>query len=354
MDSLTHALLGAAIGESVLGRETGKKVLAAGAFTALVPDIDVFLGLFMSDIDKLVFHRGITHSFVFIIFTSPLLGWLCRRADAFLSRRKASSRPASASFLQWTFLALITQLSHILLDSFTSYGTQIYLPFTSEAIALSTISIIDPLFTLPLLLAVSALSLLRRGLPFRHLISTVALLLSCLYLGGTIINKLYVEKQFMNAFSEAGIEVAKTDIKPTLFNNLLWRGIGREQGTDVYHTGYFSLADGKAEIKLYRLEGHHHRIAGWQSKRGMQRLRWVSEGFYQIEQHPDGFVFNDLRFGRVSEFSDDETTPYAFSYLMQPKEDELQVKRIELNVEPQRERRSLGLLWARIWGEEQF
>lgn len=352
MDSLTHAFLGAAIGESVLGRRAGKKVLLAGGLTALTPDIDVFIGLFMSDIDKLVFHRGITHSFVFILLTAPLLGGLCRLADKRFARRKSGS----ASFAQWTLLAFITQLSHILLDSFTSYGTQIYLPFTDTAIALSTISIIDPLFTLPLLLAGGALAWLRSSHPWRASISAVAIFLSCAYLAGTVITKVYVEKQFTSAFNEAGIEVAQTDIKPTLFNNLLWRGIGREVGRDVYYTGYFSLVDGKKNIQLYCLDGHHTRMEAGRQTRAFRRLQQVSEGFYQVEAAPEGYIFNDLRFGRVSEFSDDDASPYAFSYLMRPDAaaGKLEVSRIELNVKPERERRSLTLLWNRIWGREQF
>lgn len=331
--------------------------MLAGGLTALMPDIDVFIGLFMNDIDKLVFHRGITHSFVFILLSAPLLGWLCLRFDRFLSRRKFAPVPESATFAQWTLLALLTQLSHILLDSFTSYGTQIYLPFTDNAIALSTISIIDPLFTLPLLLATAALTVMRRKISRRSFISFAAILLSCAYLFGTIINKMYVEAQFMKAYAEAGITVEKVEIKPTLFNNLLWRGIALEAGSDVYHTGYFSVADGRSGIQLYRLRGHHQKIAEWRDRRAVQRLRWVSEGFYQIESHPDGYIFNDLRFGRVSEFTDDTATPYAFSYLMRRNEEAphaIEVQRIELEVDPQRERRSFGLLWNRIWGHVQF
>lgn len=357
MDSLTHALLGAAIGESVLGRQAGKKAMLMGGLAGLAPDIDVFVGMFMSDIDKLIFHRGITHSFAFILLSSPLVGWLSLRVDRFWTRRQPGGDGApSASFAQWTLLAFLAQLSHILLDSFTSYGTQVYLPFISDAIALSTISIIDPLYTLPLIGSVLALIMMPATARHRARIGFLAVLLSSLYLGATVGNKMYVQAQFEQAYTEAGIEVEETDIKPTLFNNLLWRGIAREKGTDRYYTGYFSVADGRHDIRLYELEGHHELIQPWRDTKELRRLRWVSEGFYQIEAHPDGYLFNDLRFGRVSEFTDDEQTPYAFSYLIEFDDAGTvsKVQRIELNVDPQRERRSLGLLWARIWGDEQF
>ena len=45
--------------------------------------------------------------------------------------------------------------THGLLDACTSYGTQLFWPFSSERVAWNNVSIIDPLFTLPLLLIVS-------------------------------------------------------------------------------------------------------------------------------------------------------------------------------------------------------
>jgi inner membrane protein len=354
MDSLTHALLGAAAGESVLGRQYGRKAMLYGSIAGLTPDIDVFIGIFMSDIDKLLFHRGITHSFVFILLSAPLLGWLASRLDAITMKQQMDDDRRKARFRQWTFLAFLTQLSHILLDSFTSYGTQIYLPFSSEAIALSTISIIDPLFTLPLLIGVIPLIFSKKGSArLRRWLSFGAILLACLYLGITVVNKLNVERQFMNAYEQAGIEISHIEVKPTLFNNLLWRGIAREASTDLYYVGYASLADGQPGVgELQLIEGGHGRIEGLHDRPELQRLIWVSQGFYKIERQDDEFIFSDLRFGRISEFTGDSKTPYAFSYRIRQTASEsgLRVQRIELQVDPERERRSVKLLWQRIFG----
>ena len=51
------------------------------------------------------------------------------------------------------WLCLVT---HPLLDAFTVYGTQILLPFSDYPVGWSTLFIIDPLYTLPLVVGVVA------------------------------------------------------------------------------------------------------------------------------------------------------------------------------------------------------
>ena len=340
MDSLTHILLGAAIGESVLGKQAGKKALFWGAVAATAPDVDVLVGAFMNDLDKLIFHRGLTHSLMFILLTSPLYGLLISRIH----------RNGDVNWRQWTLLVFLAQFTHTLLDSFTSYGTQLYLPFLPDAIALSTISVIDPLFTLPLLLAVPLLIFLQRNHPWRRRISSIAIFLATAYLAFTVINKSQVERAFSTAFEAQGFEVSQTDIKPTLFNNLLWRGIAQLEGEDRYIVGYFSVVDGQQNIVFERIEGNHHKLHPYHDFRSVQRLRWVSEGFYQVQETENGFLFNDLRFGRVAEFSDEVESPHAFSYKMTRASDDpdFGVERVRLRVERGRESESFRLLWQRI------
>src|SRR5690606_38358258 len=124
-------------------RQIGNKALLWGAIGGTIPDLDVLGGFFMNEVDYVNFHRGITHSLVFSFLFSPLLGWL-------LSRTRWSS---GKSFLFWTKLFFWTLLTHPILDIFTSYGTQIFLPFSDVRVELNTIFIIDPAYTVPMLIA---------------------------------------------------------------------------------------------------------------------------------------------------------------------------------------------------------
>ena len=64
MDSLTHIVLGACIGEAVAGKKLGKKAMLLGAIAQSVPDIDFVTTFWLSDSKDIVAHRGITiHTF---------------------------------------------------------------------------------------------------------------------------------------------------------------------------------------------------------------------------------------------------------------------------------------------------
>ena len=69
MDSLTHTLLGACLGEVIAGKKIGKKAMLIGAIANNIPDIDVLSSLWMSQPDSLLAHRGFTHSVLFILFS---------------------------------------------------------------------------------------------------------------------------------------------------------------------------------------------------------------------------------------------------------------------------------------------
>ena len=67
--------------------------------------------------------------------------------------RRFRPHPDYSATRLWLCIWLIL-FTHVLLDALTSYGTQLFWPLTSAPVAISSIFIIDPLYTLPLLLAV--------------------------------------------------------------------------------------------------------------------------------------------------------------------------------------------------------
>ena len=76
MDSLTQIVLGAAVGEAVLGKKVGNKAMLYGAIAGTIPDLDTIVGKFLDPLTAIEIHRGISHSIVFSIAMAPLLGWL--------------------------------------------------------------------------------------------------------------------------------------------------------------------------------------------------------------------------------------------------------------------------------------
>lgn len=339
MDSLTHIVLGAAIGEATLGKKIGKKAMFWGALVATAPDIDVFIGVFMNDLDKMIFHRGWTHSILLILLFSPVYGWIMNRFNK-----------GDATWREWTYLAFLAQITHTLLDSFTSYGTQLFLPLSNKAVSLSTISVVDPIFTIPLIVSVTWLVFSSSDTKKRRLINYAGLALASSYLIFTIFNKSAVESRFLEQTKQHEIEFANHEIKPTLFNNLLWRGIF-DHNDGTYSVGYYSVVDGNSSIRFHFIDGNHSLIKPYLEFNSVQRLIWVSNGFFKIEETEEGYLFSDLRFGRVAEFRENDS-PYAFSYYLSLSEngDDFEVERVKLRIERDRERSSFRDLWNMIRG----
>ena len=79
MDSLTQIVLGASVGEAILGKKIGNKAMLWGAIAGTIPDLDVLLRYFTDEISSTQMHRGFSHSIVFAVLIAPLLGWIAKK-----------------------------------------------------------------------------------------------------------------------------------------------------------------------------------------------------------------------------------------------------------------------------------
>ena len=79
MDSLSQLVLGAAVGEAVLGKKIGNKALLWGGIAGTIPDLDVLTRPFLDIVEEVEFHRSISHSIFLFIFLAPLMGYIVHR-----------------------------------------------------------------------------------------------------------------------------------------------------------------------------------------------------------------------------------------------------------------------------------
>lgn len=126
---------------ALLGRVQGRRALIYGAALATVPDLDVLMR-YPDPVSLMTYHRGFSHSIFVLTGTAALLTWLIRK---YWPQAQYS---AGRLFLT-LWLVLVT---HPLLDAFTVYGTQLFWPLPSIPESWSAIFIIDPVYTVPLLL----------------------------------------------------------------------------------------------------------------------------------------------------------------------------------------------------------
>ena len=305
MDSLTQAVLGAAVGEAVLGKKVGNKAAAWGAAAGTLPDLDVLINPFLSDVAQLVYHRSFTHALVFSLVLAPVFGWIIARIH----------RGGPATRRDWGWLTFVALFTHPLLDCFTTYGTQVFQPFSNYPVSFNSLFIIDPLYTVPL--ATGLILALRRqpGRARRRLFNYVGLGLSCLYLLVTVVNKTIATTAFTEALREQGLTYERLATRPTPLNSLLW--VAQADDGDGYWIALYSLLDGDRPIRFKRLEKNIHLIDGLRNDPDVQRLLRFSRGFFTVQHRDDAVVFNDIRFGRSDGWLADEGS-YIFSFRIQP------------------------------------
>jgi len=158
MDSVTQALFGAAVAAVGFRRRLGRRAVVAGALLGTVPDLDVAVGWVADGYATWRHHRGVTHSLFFGPVVGPLIGWGVARWEA---RRRGRLEPERLR--AWIWLSVVVLLTHPLIDLPTSYGTQLLAPFSDHRFALNAMPIIDPLYSLALLLAVLVAGLSRHA-----------------------------------------------------------------------------------------------------------------------------------------------------------------------------------------------
>ena len=327
MDSLTQLALGAAVGEATLGRKVGNRAILWGAVAGTIPDLDVFIPL-GDAVRDFTYHRSASHSLFVLAALTPVLVWL-------ILKLHPQTRPHRSGWFALVYLVFAT---HVLLDSFTVYGTQIFWPFITTPMTWSTIFIIDPAYTLPLVVGVLAALAFTRETPRGHRWNALGLVLSTGYLAWGLGAKLYVENIARTSLDDQGIAYTRLLTTPAPFNTVLWRVLAMTE--DGYYEGYYSLFDDEPHLDVARYASDPSLLEGIEDHWPVQRLQWFTKGFYSVSQRGSDVVITDLRMGvepdyvfrfKVGEISN----PHARATASQRLESERNFDR-------------LSLLWARV------
>ena len=138
------------------------------------------------------------------------------------------ARRVGMSFRQTYFYCFLGYATHGLLDACTSYGTQLLWPFSDMRVAWNTVSVIDPLFTLPLLL-LSLLAVLRRQRTY----AIIALMWVIFYAGFGVVQRERAEAFGLDIALSRGHQPVTLEVKPSFANLLVWKVVYRTE-TDFY------------------------------------------------------------------------------------------------------------------------
>jgi inner membrane protein len=405
MDSLTQITLGAAVGEVVLGKKAGNRAMLWGAIAGTFPDLDILANFVTDQVSALAYHRAFTHSILFAIIVPLGMGLLVHRlyggregpwpkdeklslltgwAFFFLAVfsgsslmsleinnvggiavvvsmamiafplvvylrekwRKTPSVNENPGWWGWMQLFFWAILTHPLLDACTTYGTQLFEPFSTIRIAWNVVSVADPLYTVPFLVCLILASRQMRGSRKRQRYNWAGIIISSAYLLLCTSFFWYANQRLTATLEKESITATRQVVGPTILNSLLWQGTA-ETPTSFY-TGQYSLLDKEPFFKLKEIPKNHHLVEDHWEDRDVKILRWFANGYFNVEQENDGtFRLNDLRYGQFE--VPGKRPMYIFYFVLQEKEGQLQAVHVQQG--PEDREASMSGLWERIIGE---
>jgi inner membrane protein len=331
MDSLTQIVLGAAVGEAVLGKKVGNKAMLYGAIAGTLPDLDVLASFFTDSVTALSIHRGFTHSILFSVLFAPIFGWLVSRYEKL------------KDFKSWSWLFFWAFVTHPILDAHTTWGTQLFWPFDAR-LAFKTIFVIDPLYTVPFLVFLILTMNQKRTAKKRQFYNKLGLLVSSSYLVLTFFLKWIAFTQFESALKTQNVDYIQIDTRPSPMNTILWSAnVDTENG---YLLGNYSFFDTKP-ITFESYPKNHELLGGLTKNERVKRMISISEGWYTINEKDDYLYFNDLRFGLLS------LAPKSQNFVFKYKIAVDSLNNVDFIEEPKDQRdgkKLLSELWMRLKG----
>jgi len=291
MDSITHLFLGGAITAAIAPARHRRAALLAGAALNTLPDLDIFpLALCDDPIVRMTWHRSATHSWLVL----PFVAW------AIWAFFKSRHGRVAESPVRWWWAIFLCLMAHPLIDAFTVYGTQLFWPLPMRPLMWSSLFIIDPLFTLPWLVAcVVAWFARERILAQRALVAGIVL--GVAYVGWSLLAKSMVDRAAHTALAAMGLADAPRFSVPSPLNTLLWRVVAMTP--DGYVEGERSLVADTGPMRFRAHASDTRALASVRQLPSVQRLLWFDHGFAKAESRKGELVVSDLRMGSEPDYA---------------------------------------------------
>lgn len=308
MDSVTHLVIGASVGEVFFERGFGKKAMFWGMLAQSVPDLDFLAALWMTPSEAMLAHRGFSHSILFAVLIVFMLSVLAERWH----------RPHNIRFSTWLLFFSVAVGGHLLLDSFNNYGIGWFEPFSHHRFAFNWIYVFDPFFLFIPFIVFFYLLISNPHHLHRRKWAFISIILPLTYLAYCGWNKHLIHQ----AINKEGI-VKKSSLyiysTPAPFQPWLWfvvlpkndtlRMTYRSVFDPISHPVIFN-AISKNDALLKEVDNHE----------SIQRLIRFSDSMYVVKKKKGKIVFCDVRFGQIHGWSN-PNSDFVFEYQLNHDDD---------------------------------
>ena len=285
MDPVSQASVAAVFAQSTANRKNILFVSLIGFLAGLAPDLDILIRSSTDPLLSLEYHRQFTHSLFFIPFGALIVSLLI-----FPLIKK------SLNFKTIYLACFLGYATHGLLDACTSFGTLLCWPFSSERVTWNNISIVDPIFTIPILIFMGIA--IKTG---KRLFSFYAIGWIILYLS---IGFVQYERTFSAANQLAnsrGHNPQRLTLKPSFGNLILWKSIYQHEDTfyvDAIRTVKSSIWCSGESIRIFDYQVHLPNIAkDSQQRKDIERFRWFSQGYLGFDEEKS--IVTDVRYSII-------------------------------------------------------
>jgi len=285
MDPLSQGTIGAAFAQSTANKNNIFKIGVIGFLAGLAPDLDVLIRSSNDPILFLEYHRQFTHSLFFIPFGSLIIALLI---FPLLKR--------SMGFKTVYLASLLGYATHGLLDACTSYGTQLFWPFSNERVTWNNISIIDPLFTIPILIFVGTAIKTRK-----RLFSFFAIGWAAFYLSLGFVQYERTLSVAIELAHSRGHNAERLTLKPSFGNLILWKSIYQHEEkfyVDAIRTVRSSTWCSGENIRMFDYQQHLPDLdEDSQQKKDIERFRWFSQDYLGFDEEKN--LVTDVRYSMI-------------------------------------------------------
>lgn len=301
MDSLTHIVLGAAIGEAILGRQIGRKAALIGALAKTIPDFDILYTGLDDPLKYICHHRGHTHSLIWETLYAFPLAYIFYR----IFKREIS-------FQKWIMLFLICLYGHSILDVCTNYGTRLFLPFTNHAFAWNNIAIADIFYTLPMLVMLIVALCYSRTNPRRRQWIGALFAYCFLYIGYTFANKIYINHLYAQSIETENIPATRWMTNPTILTNFHWYALAANDSS--IYVSETSVLFPPTKMTWTPYPRHRNLLNEYPDNNLVSTLKWFSNGYDITDTLGDTTMVYCVKFGRTNRRTSNPYESFVFHY----------------------------------------